>query len=229
MTEKTLPTSIETKKKFFTKKRICSILITLFCLCMAVFMLFPMYMIYINSFKNFFQFIIDPLSLPKPWTLKNYEYAVESFNYFRLLLNNLVFESVSLFFIVLLGAMAGYTIARRPSRFKRIIYIYIVMGITLPTYTALYPQIRLISDLGLTDTYAGVIVLYVAAGMPMSIFYSTVISEALLRNWKTRRKLTGVHIIGSFSVSFFRFQSQRAQRSYSCRPSVSGTILRLLR
>ena len=73
---------------------------------MAVFMLFPMYMIYINSFKNFFQFIIDPLSLPKPWTLKNYEYAVESFNYFRLLLNNLVFESVSLFFIVLLGAMA---------------------------------------------------------------------------------------------------------------------------
>ena len=106
MTEKTLPTSIETKKKFFSKKRICSILITLFCLCMAVFMLFPMYMIYINSFKNFFQFIIDPLSLPKPWTLKNYEYAVESFNYFRLLLNNLVFESVSLFFIVLLGAMA---------------------------------------------------------------------------------------------------------------------------
>lgn len=170
MTEKTLPASIETKKKFFTKKRICSILITLFCLCMAVFMLFPMYMIYINSFKNFFQFIIDPLSLPKPWTLKNYEYAVESFNYFRLLLNNLVFESISLFFIVLLGAMAGYTIARRPSRFKRIIYIYIVMGITLPTYTALYPQIRLISDLGLTDTYAGVIVLYVAAGMPMSIF-----------------------------------------------------------
>lgn len=161
------------KKKFtmyFTKQRIQSILITLFCLCTALIMLFPMYMIYINSFKKFFQFIVDPLALPDPWTLMNYQYAVESFNYFQLLLNNVIFEVVSLFFIVLLGAMAGYTIARRPSRIKRLIYIYIVMGITLPTYTALYPQIKLISDLGLTNQYAGVIVLYVAGGMPMSIF-----------------------------------------------------------
>lgn len=158
------------KKRRITKKKVTSLLVTIFCLCVALIMLFPMYMVYINSFKSFFQFIVDPLALPDPWTLKNYEYAVQSFNYIRLLLNNIIYEVVSLFLIVLFGSMAGYTIARRPSRLKRIIYGYIVMGITLPMYTALYPQIKLVNDLGLMNSYLGVIVLYVAGGMPMSIF-----------------------------------------------------------
>lgn len=158
------------KRKYFTRKRICSWIVTALFLLVAISMLFPLYMVFINSFKSFFQFIIDPLAWPKPWTVINYEYAVESFNYFKLLLNNMIYELVSLLFIVLFGAMAGYTIARRPSRLKKAIYTYIVMGITLPVYTALYPQIKLLSDMGLTNTYTGTIVLYVAGGMPMSIF-----------------------------------------------------------
>lgn len=158
------------ERKVSAKKKLAGCLVTLLFLCVALLMLFPMYMIYMNSFKKFFQFIVDPLALPKPWTLQNYKYAINSFNYFALLGNNMIYEVASLFFIVLFGSMAGYTIARRPSRLKRLIYIYIVMGITLPTYTALYPQIKLISDLKLTDRYFGVIILYVSGGLPMSIF-----------------------------------------------------------
>lgn len=132
-------------KRRISKRKVTSAVISGLLLLVALLMLFPLYMIFINSFKGFFQFIINPLSWPDPWTLANYEYAVESFSYFRLLLNNVIYEAASLTLIVLLGAMAGYTIARRPSRLKRIIYGYIVMGITLPTYTALYPQIKLIS------------------------------------------------------------------------------------
>ena len=190
-------------KPFFTKRRVISMLVTLFCLFTAVMMLFPMYMIFMNSFKTFFQFIVDPLALPNPWTLNNYIYAVESFDYFRLLLNNIIYEVISLFFIVLLGAMAGYTIARRPSRLKRIIYIYIVMGITLPMYTALYPQIKLISDLGMIDSYAGVIVLYVAGGMPMSIFLFNGYFGGVSSELEDAAKIDGCSYYPQFFSIFF--------------------------
>lgn len=191
------------KKKRLSKTKVYAGIVSGLLLLVAVLMLFPLYMIFINSFKGFFQFIISPLSWPDPWTLANYEYAIESFDYFRLLLNNVIYEVVSLLFIVLIGAMAGYTIARRPGKLKRIIYGYIVMGITLPTYTALYPQVKLISDLGWMNEYIGVIVLYVAGGMPMSIFLFNGFFGGVSSELEDAAKIDGCSYYRQFFSIFF--------------------------
>lgn len=194
---------VERIKKRFTKRRVLSALTSFLLLLVALLMLFPLYIIFANSFKNIFQFYSNPIAWPNPWTLANYEYAFESFNYFRLLLNNIIYEGVSLTFIVLFGAMAGYTIARRPSRLKRIIYGYIVMGITLPTYTALYPQVKLIADFGWMNQYIGVIVLYVAAGMPMSIFLFNGFFGGVSSELEDAAKIDGCSYYRQFFSIFF--------------------------
>lgn len=217
------------KKKRVTAKQVKGWSITVLFLLIGCLQFFPLYMVYINSFKNLFQFVKDPLALPDPWTLQNYEYAFQSFNYLRLLLNNLIFEGASLFFIVLLGAMAGFTIARRPSKLKKAIYAFIVFGITLPTYTALYPQIALLNKLGLTDRYTGVILLYVTGGLPMSVFLFNGHFSGASRELEDAARSTAVRITECFSASFFRFRSRPARRSCSCRRSAYGTIPRTRR
>ena len=154
------------KKVIHWKKSLVSGLLLL----LAAAMLFPLLMIFMNSFKGLRQFLANPLSIPAPWTIENYQLVINKVDFFWLLKNNLIVELLSLILIVLISAMAGFTIARRPSKLKKVLYTYVVLGITLPTFTVMIPQISLINKMCLDNTRIGLVLLYIAGGMPMGIF-----------------------------------------------------------
>jgi raffinose/stachyose/melibiose transport system permease protein len=72
--------------------------------------------------------------------------------------------------MVLLSSMAGYALARIKFFGKGVISIILLLGLTIPFTSIILPLYSIMRDLGLLDSYAGVIILHVALGLPFFAF-----------------------------------------------------------
>lgn len=147
--------------------------VTLFMCMLIVVMAFPFYVILTNSFKTLRQFYESPITLPQDFYLDNYKFVIENLSYFNNLANNIIVVVLSLITIIAFASMAGFIIAKKPNWATKAIYTFFVLGITLPTFTMLIPQVKLINDLGLKNNYLALVFLYCAGGMPTALFLFT--------------------------------------------------------
>jgi len=85
------------------------------------------------------------------------------------LLNSLIVTSVSVVSIVVVSAMASYVLARSRFRGRKAIYLLLVTGFAIPIHTVLVPLYEMLSKAGLTNSYIGLILPYVAFGIPFSV------------------------------------------------------------
>ena len=179
------------------------IIVTLLMIILIVIMLFPYYLLVNNSFKTLRALVLNSLALANPPTLNNYFVVTENTMYFRRILNNFIVLVPSLAFIVMFGAMAGYIVARRPSRITRFFYIYIILGIAIPTYTLLYSHVRLLAALGLTNNYLGLILIYVGMGMSMSTFMFNGFFGGAPKELEDSAKIDGASTYRTFFTIYF--------------------------
>jgi len=178
-------------------------IVTLLMIIPIIIIMFPFYMLINNSLKSLRAMTNNSLALAIPPIFDNYITVIQSVNYFRRLLNNFIVIIPSLALIVLLGAMAGYVVARRPSRVTKIIYVYIILGVALPGFTALYPQIRLIHQLGLMNTYASLIFIYTGVGMSMSTFMFNGFFGGSPKDLEDSAKIDGASFYRTFFTIYF--------------------------
>jgi multiple sugar transport system permease protein len=114
--------------------------------------------------------VLDPSFIPSQWTWGNYSGILESSQFIRPLINSIGIGLISTFVAVVLASMAAYAVARLAFPGKSIL-----IGMAL--LIAIFPQISLITPLfsieralGLFDTWPGLIIPYVAFGLPLGIY-----------------------------------------------------------
>lgn len=184
-------------------KKIKKFLVSACMVPVMVIMVFPLYLLVINSFKTLREFFTNPLAFPKSFYLENFKYVLEKQNYFKLLGNNAIILIGSMVLLVVVAAMAGFVLGRSRAKIMKLLYSYVVLGITLPTYTMLIPQVKLIVGLGLKNTYVGMILYYVASGMPMAIFLFNGFFSSAPRDLEEAAKLDGCSLYRTFFQIFF--------------------------
>lgn len=86
-----------------------------------------------------------------------------------------VFNSVLITFIkvplgILISAMAAYSLARIQWRGQRIIFLLIVFGTMIPFQVMLAPIFGVVNGFHLINSYVGVILPYLAFGVPYQVF-----------------------------------------------------------
>jgi raffinose/stachyose/melibiose transport system permease protein len=86
-----------------------------------------------------------------------------------------VFNGVVITFIkvplgLFLSAMAAYALARIPVKFGKFLYGLCVFGTMLPFQIMLAPIFKQVNALGLINTYPGIILPYLAFGVPYQVF-----------------------------------------------------------
>lgn len=69
-----------------------------------------------------------------------------------------------------LSAMAAYALAKIPMRFGKLILLLVLFGTMIPFQVMLAPIFTLVNGFGLIDTYPGVILPYLAFGIPYQVF-----------------------------------------------------------
>jgi len=140
--------------------------------------LFPIWTMIINSFKPKRDIFRDPFWLPKTWTLEGYQNALSAGRFDLYFRNSLIVTVTSIALILFLGSLAAYALARWKSRLSSVIYIFFILGLLIPIRLGTISIIQIVKTLGLTDTLAGLIPVYVAMGIPIAVLVIT----AFIRN-----------------------------------------------
>ncbi len=69
---------------------------------------------------------------------------------------------------VLLATLAGYAFARMHFRGRNVLFYAVLATMAFPAYTTLIPLYRIMSLLGLVNTYAGIVLVYVSGFLPLA-------------------------------------------------------------
>ena len=135
--------------------------------------LFPIYIMIVNSFKTKFSIYDNPFGLPEKWNFKNYQYVFTNSDFTGYFMNSILVVVVSLALTLALGAFAAYALANWKGKASNLVFFFIVAGMMLPIRIASIRLIQIVKALGLLNTVWGLIPIYVAMGFPVSVFIMT--------------------------------------------------------
>jgi raffinose/stachyose/melibiose transport system permease protein len=141
----------------------------LFLTLVAAFVAVPLLATLLGGFKTLGELRTNPFGLPHSWEWENYWGILASTRYWVLLRNSLVIASLSTFLTVTVAAMAGFVFAHLKFYGSRMLAEYLTVGLLFPAATAILPLFIKVRDLGLLDTYFGVVLPQVAFSLAMSI------------------------------------------------------------
>jgi multiple sugar transport system permease protein len=131
--------------------------------------LFPVFWLLMLSFKTPAT-IGDGRLIPSSWSLANYKGIFQQDIFTRALVNSIGIALISTVIAVTLAAMAAYAIARLDFPGKRAILTAALAIAMFPPIAIVGPLFDLWRDLGLFNTWAGLIIPYMTFTLPLAIY-----------------------------------------------------------
>ncbi len=135
----------------------------------------PLWTMLVNSLKDKREIFRAPFSWPTGdvRTFDGYKNAWIDGNFDLYFRNSLIVTITSLLVILLIGALGAYALANWRSRASTGIYLYFIAGLMIPIRLGTINIVTIVQDLGLNDSLSGLIPIYVAMGLPITIFVLT--------------------------------------------------------
>jgi multiple sugar transport system permease protein len=132
--------------------------------------LFPIYWIFLTSFKT--PLLINE-KVPVFWftpTLENYRHLFDEFRFARILTNSLVITVSTTSVVIVLALLAAYALGRMDIRGGKHIALWMLSLRFMPPIAIVLPYFIVWQRIGLIDTYVGLILIYVAFNLPFAIW-----------------------------------------------------------
>jgi multiple sugar transport system permease protein len=117
--------------------------------------------------------IVDPSFLPKQWTWSNYFGStgiLKTSQFIRPLLNSIGIGLIATFIAVVLASMAAYAVARLRFPGKGLLIGMALLIAMFPVISLVTPMFSIERALGLFNTWPGLIIPYVAFGLPLGVY-----------------------------------------------------------
>ncbi|MDQ0391911.1 carbohydrate ABC transporter permease [Labrys monachus] len=139
-----------------------------------------------------------PTFWPSPATIQHYTnvFVVKQFQLY--VLNSIIVAGLTTLLCLAIGALAAFSLSRLEIKGR-----FGVLGVVLSV--SMFPQIAIVgplyllaSDLGLLDTYAGLVITYLALGLPLVTWVLFGYFETLPREIDEAARMDGVGAIGLF-------------------------------
>src|SRR3984957_8417520 len=135
----------------------------------AWFCLIPLWATIIGGFKTNGDLRTNALGLPRQWIPDNYLSIVTTARFWQMLWNSTVIATFTVVLTLLVSSLAAYTLAHMRFAGRKWIANYLTLGLTFPFATAVLPVFIRVRDLGLLDTYWGVILPQVAFNLGFAV------------------------------------------------------------
>lgn len=159
----------------------------------AFIMVYPLFVMVISSFKTNAEIFTSPFAMPESFSLANAEKVWTDTNFVRYLANSIGVTAASIILIVVVSTMAAYAIARYEFRGSTLILMFFLSGMTVPLKLAIIPLFIQLDTLHLLDTYAGLVLVYVAMGIPSAVFIMTGFLRSLPRELEEAPRVDGAN------------------------------------
>jgi len=172
----------------------------LFLAVVAVFVATPLVATVLGGFKSLGELRTNPFGLPQHWVFENYIGMLTTARYWVLMRNSLIISGLTVLLTLITASMAAFVFSHIRFFGRALLLNYMTMGLLFPAATAILPLFIKVRDLGLLDSYFGVVLPQVAFGLAMSIL--------LLRRFfkdLPDELLDAALVDGCSYVGFFRF------------------------
>ena len=164
----------------------------------AVYTLFPLIWLIISSLKTNTELFGDPFSLPRVWQFSNYQNALAVSGLLKMMGNSILIALLATLANVVCASMLAYCLSRFRFKGREIIFTLFSAGILVPLNALMVPYFMTITNIGLYNTRAGLILLYSAIGIPMSTFIIRGLMGSLSREIEEAAYIDGCGFFGRF-------------------------------
>jgi len=157
----------------FLRKHRNQILLHLILLPFMLIFIYPIFWTLISSFKTDQDVFSNLWGLPTFWNVENYFNVWNVARLDRAFFNSLYISFFTVLIVIIITILASYAFSQDNSKFMKIIFIAFIATFMLPAdvlFLTIFFQIR---DLGLINSFWGVILPSAALGMTFSIFILT--------------------------------------------------------
>ena len=141
----------------------------LYMLVCALVALFPILWVIMSSFKTNAQILTSAITLPTQISFEGYSMALQVSPILRYFFNSVAIALISTFLNVFLVSMAAYAFARTRFRLKGLLFSILAMAMVIPVTALMQPVYQVITALGLSDSLPGLILVYMALNMPLTL------------------------------------------------------------
>lgn len=146
-------------------KGIMYLLLTL----IAIYTLFPLFFVLVNSFKGQSEIVKTPLSLPSSWDIKYVLNAIDKLDFVKSILVTVLVVAVSIALLVVVASLVGWMMVRNQTKASAVLFMSFTAAMLIPFQSVMYPLISLFDKAGLKN-FPGLILMYGGFGLSLSVF-----------------------------------------------------------
>jgi raffinose/stachyose/melibiose transport system permease protein len=154
----------------------------------------PILLVVMNSFKVRSAIFGSPLAPPdaSTFSLVGYEKVFRSSHILLYYSNSLIVTLVSMALVLLFGAMAAWALTEYRFRGSTLLALFLSIGIMVPIRLGSVAILNMMRSAGLNDTLTALVLVYVAQGLPMSIFILSEFIQQIPKDLRDAARCDGV-------------------------------------
>ena len=160
----------------------------------TVIALFPVLLTILNSFKDKNAIFRTPLAPPtaKSFSLVGYETVLKQGDFIGYFQNSLIVTVVSIFFVLLFGAMAAFALSEYRFRGNTLMGLYLALGIMIPIRLGTVAILQGMVATGLVNTLTALILVYTAQGLALAVFILSEFMRTVSDDLKNAGRIDGL-------------------------------------
>ena len=166
------------------KQKAFSVIITVLAVLLAAYILFPFYLVLMNSAKTANAIVASPVStagVSISQLMENLTNVINNsnFSFWSAFGTSLVITIVSLIALALFGSMASWVICRNKTKWSTAIYMTFIASMIIPFQVVMLPLISTFRDVGdfaglsMLRSIPGIVFAYCGFGGAMTVFILT--------------------------------------------------------
>ncbi|MFN3699423.1 MAG: carbohydrate ABC transporter permease, partial [Dictyoglomus sp.] len=162
--------------------------------------IFPLYWVFMNSFKPTSEILLKPLSLPKELNLNNY-FKLSNYgniNFLKGFLNSMLISFSTTFIVIFLGSIASYALARFNYKRINLINSFFIGAQLVPAFSVIIPAIIIFKFLKLSGSYISLIILQAASFLPFAIITITSFMKSIPMELEEAAYIDGASVLKTF-------------------------------
>ena len=157
----------------------------------ALLIFYPLANMVLSSFKTTRDILRAPFALPASLDFSNYVTLWVKKGFGRYFFNSIWMTAASMVFVLIFGSMAAYGVSRYKYRLSTLVYMLFLSGIMLPLKAAIIPLFILMKKMGLVDKPLSVILIFIAMGLPSTVFILSGFMKAVPKDLEYAARIDG--------------------------------------
>lgn len=165
---------------------------------LALATIYPMLFSLNIALKTRKDYVLDRLGLTQTFHIQNFIDAWTQADMGRYFLNTIIVTVCSVTLLLVLASMCGYALSHLTFRGSRVAFLVILAMMMIPFQVIMVPTIKMLSDMGLVNTFPGLILVYVAQFLPFTVYFMTAYYSGIPKELTEAARVDGNGLFGAW-------------------------------